>query len=173
MFCFLCPQCEVIFQPLWWNKLCCKTTQRHTLPDGFEEQVVSDKTTDTSLQNAVFPPTTVTLAPPNNTRQSLLLQQLVVQHHVYCQIVLSLTYMYVTLYPLTFLPCAHCSALGKGLQKSFDVLTPQTFVKAISNIVKTECGRFMPTFPPGKIYHLKVTKNSKPWYVYSYSSHKQ
>ena len=51
-------------------------------------------------------------------------------------------------------------------ERSFDVLTPRTFARKISDHVQTESGRFMPTFPPGKIYHLKVTKNTKPWYVH-------
>ena len=33
----------------------------------------------------------------------------------------------------------------------------------ICDQAKDGFGRFMPTFPPGKIFHLKVNKSAKPW----------
>ena len=40
---------------------------------------------------------------------------------------------------------------------------PDVFEREISDHVKNMCGQFMPTFPPGKIFHLKVNKSAPPW----------
>ena len=147
-------QCEVIFLPKWCHREKgseCKTET--SLPEDFETQIVSGETTDISLQNAVFPPATIPLPSPSpSTAHSS-------RYENYTWFLCS-SGVNLCIPLLSIILVSHAT----DRQQSMDLLSDlHAFARNISDHLKNTSGRFMPTFPPGKIFHLKISRSAKQW----------